>query len=49
MDMVGHDSSAVSQNYTHIDDGARRRAMALLPDITASKGKPRVARKDAKA
>lgn len=47
MDMVGHDSSAVSQNYTHIDDGARRRAMALLPDITAPEGKAKGVRKGA--
>jgi integrase len=35
MDIIGHDSPAISQNYTHVDEDAKRRAMAKLPDITA--------------
>lgn len=37
MDIVGHDSKAVSQNYTHVDEAAKRRAMAKVPDIFAGK------------
>lgn len=33
MDIVGHDSEAVSQNYTHIDDATKRAALAKLPGI----------------
>ncbi|HEY4302251.1 MAG TPA: tyrosine-type recombinase/integrase [Candidatus Didemnitutus sp.] len=33
MDLIGHDSRAVSQNYTHIDEDAKRQAIAKLPDI----------------
>ena len=33
-DIIGHDSAAVSQNYTHIEMGAKRAALAKLPDIT---------------
>jgi integrase len=35
MDLIGHDSAAMSANYTHTDDDARRAAVAKLPDITA--------------
>ena len=35
MDIIGHDSRAISQNYTHVDEDAKRRAMALVPDIMA--------------
>lgn len=35
MDIVGHDSEAVSANYTHIDLEAKRAAMEKLPDISA--------------
>ena len=34
MDLIGHDSAAMSANYTHTDDEARRAAVAKLPDIT---------------
>jgi integrase len=34
MDLIGHDSAAMSANYTHTDDDARRAAVAKLPDIT---------------
>lgn len=33
MDIIGHDSKAISRQYTHIDDTAKRRALATLPDI----------------
>jgi integrase len=34
-DLIGHDSPAVSAVYTHIDEPAKRRAVDLLPDVTA--------------
>ncbi|MCS6245286.1 MAG: tyrosine-type recombinase/integrase [Opitutus sp.] len=34
MDLIGHDSAAMSANYTHTDDDARRAAVESLPDIT---------------
>lgn len=34
MDIVGHETKAVSRNYTKIDEGAKRAAIAKLPDIT---------------
>lgn len=34
MDIVGHETEAVSRNYTRIDDAAKRAAVAKLPDIT---------------
>jgi integrase len=37
MDMIGHNSSAMSAIYTHIDSGAKRRAMDAMPDITENK------------
>ena len=33
MDIIGHDSKAVSANYTHIEDEAKRKAVHELPDI----------------
>lgn len=33
-DLVGHESAAVSASYTHIDDAAKRKAIARLPDVT---------------
>lgn len=35
-DIVGHESEAVSRLYTHIEDDAKRRALATLPDLTAA-------------
>lgn len=35
MDIVGHDSAAISAHYTHIEDAPKRVALGLLPDITA--------------
>ena len=32
-EFVGHDSKAVSQNYTHIDTETLRRAAELLPNV----------------
>ena len=34
MDIVGHETASVSQNYTKIADGAKREAINKLPDIT---------------
>lgn len=34
MDIIGHDTSAVSRNYTKIDEAAKRAAIGKLPDIT---------------
>ena len=34
MDLIGHDSAAMSANYTHTDDDSRRAAVDMLPDIT---------------
>jgi integrase len=35
MDLIGHQSAAVSAHYTTIDAPAKRRAIELMPDITA--------------
>lgn len=35
-DIIGHDSEAVSRNYTHIDEAAKRAAIDGLPDLLAS-------------
>jgi integrase len=32
-DIIGHESAAISANYTHIDDAAKRTALAALPDV----------------
>ncbi len=37
MDIIGHDSKAMSQHYTHVDEAAKRAAIAKLPDITKVK------------
>lgn len=34
MDLIGHETAAVSRNYTKIDDAAKRAAIGKLPDIT---------------
>ena len=34
MDIVGHETKAVSRNYTVIEDEANRAAINKLPDIT---------------
>jgi len=33
-DIIGHESAAVSRNYTHIDAETRRTALDKLPDVT---------------
>jgi integrase len=33
-DIVGHESAAVSANYTHIDRETKRTALDKLPDVT---------------
>ncbi|MCX6923043.1 MAG: tyrosine-type recombinase/integrase [Verrucomicrobia bacterium] len=33
-DIIGHESAAVSANYTHIDQGTKRKALGKLPDVT---------------
>jgi integrase len=37
MDIVGHESRAVSQLYTHVGDDEKRRAVARLPSLTELK------------
>jgi integrase len=34
MDIVGHETAAISRGYTKIDDAAKRAAVAKMPDIT---------------
>ena len=36
-DIIGHDSAAVSANYTHVDEETKRKAVDLLPDILADR------------
>lgn len=33
MDIIGHDSEAISRHYTHIDDHAKRKALSKLPSL----------------
>ena len=33
-DVIGHESSAISAHYTHIDEDSKRRAIESLPDLT---------------
>ncbi len=35
MDIIGHDSKAISANYTHIEATTKRKALNALPDITS--------------
>ena len=32
-DIIGHDSEAISANYTHIDEAAKRNALSAMPNI----------------
>jgi integrase len=32
-DIIGHESAAISANYTHIDDAAKRGALSKMPDV----------------
>ena len=34
MDIIGHETAAVSRSYTHIADDAKRAAVNKLPDVT---------------
>ncbi|MEN9661750.1 MAG: hypothetical protein RL324_699 [Verrucomicrobiota bacterium] len=34
MDIIGHDSKAMSRHYTHVEQSSKRTALAGLPDIT---------------
>jgi hypothetical protein len=34
MDIIGHESSAVSQAYTHVGEAEKRQAMAALPSLS---------------
>lgn len=36
MDIIGHESKAISRQYTHIDEAAKRGAFEKMPDITAT-------------
>lgn len=33
MDIIGHDSTAISQHYTHIESEAKREALDKMPDV----------------
>ena len=39
MDLVGHQSTAISAHYTTIDQEAKRKAINLMPDVTAGGSK----------
>lgn len=39
-DIIGHESAAISANYTHIEDAAKRDALAKLPDVTVIPSQP---------
>lgn len=32
-DIIGHDSAAISQHYTHIESSAKRKALNTMPDV----------------
>ena len=32
-DIIGHESSAISDNYTHIDEEAKRKALSVMPNV----------------
>jgi integrase len=38
MDIIGHNSAAMSAHYTHIDSGTKREAVSNLPDLVAWQG-----------
>ncbi len=37
-DIIGHDSSAISAHYTHIESDAKRTALDAMPDVTSTRG-----------
>jgi hypothetical protein len=32
-DLIGHDSPAISAQYTHIDEATKRKALNAMPDV----------------
>ena len=40
-DIIGHESEAVSRNYTHIDAETKRKAIDAMPDVLALKLEPK--------
>jgi len=44
MDIIGHESEAISAHYTHIDEETKRRAIALLPGIPMVRAEARIPR-----
>jgi hypothetical protein len=32
-DIIGHESSAIADNYTHIDEEAKRKAVSAMPNV----------------
>jgi integrase len=38
-DIIGHDSPEVNAQYTHIEESAKRKAIAAMPDVTANEKK----------
>lgn len=39
-DIIGHESEAVSRNYTHIDMATKRKAVDSMPDVLALNARP---------
>jgi integrase len=39
-DIIGHESAAVSANYTHIDEVTKRTALSAMPDVIGSESFP---------
>jgi integrase len=33
-DIIGHESAEISRHYTHVEEAAKRKALAKLPDVT---------------
>jgi len=33
-DLIGHESAEISRHYTHVEESAKRKAIAKLPDVT---------------
>src|SRR5439155_23136430 len=36
-DIIGHQSAEISRHYTHVDEDAKRKALAKLPDVMKAK------------
>jgi hypothetical protein len=39
--LIGHESEAVSRNYTHIDMETKRKAVDAMPDVLAMEAEPK--------